>query len=967
MKKRTILVSLFWLSYAITFAQGRLALPQIINYSSEQYKGGIQNWDIAQDKKGILYFANNEGLLSFDGSYWNIYPLPNKTVLRSIAIDDDGRIFVGGQDEIGYFYPNDNGALHYYSLVELVPKEERHFADVWNIVIDDKEVFFRSTAKMLHFKDGKIRADKTTSEWLFIAKTPYGMLAQIAEQGLMRFENGYWKPWMKHPLLEHAAITSIVEFKQDTLLISTQKDGLYFLHQKQLSDNDFTLNSTLRQMRVHTMTKLENDWYAIGTNSAGIYIVDEKGTIIQHYFHQEGLSKNNIRHLFTDRDKNLWVALDGAINFIAANSSIKYIHPDRNNQMSSYAIHIFDDKLYIGTSVGLFYTPLASMQGDISFNKAYFSEVKHSTGQVWNLEEINDQLLMGHEDGGFVISGNEATKFFSGSGLWIYRPLSHVYPVKEIIAGTYLGLQQLSFEGNKLHDLGHFGTLYESLRFLVHEKNEERLWASHPYRGVFRFTLSKDNDAIADTKIYTEADGLPSTLYNYVFYVKNSMMVATANGIYQYNAQKDRFEPDMRFDKHFKGMAIQYLREDKEGNIWFLNHKKLGLIDFENKNDEEVYNIVTFPELDGKILGGYEAIYPHNKENIFIAANNGVIHLNYDRYIKNTQSPDILISSVKVINRNNLDSLLFGGYAPQTSQSPALSYTYDSFHFAFTTTMYGQEDNIEYSYKLEGYEKDWSPWSKKNEKDYTNLPPGNYVFQVMSRNGQHKVSAPVSYAFHIKPAWYVHPISMIFYGLALLLLILLLFKRQKKKLEQQHEVQMYLSQLELDKKEKEVVRLQNEKLENEIAYKNSELTTMTLDLIQRGEVLNKIKDVISSLARKDPNESETHIRHLLRLIRNVERSKEDWEHFTSHFNHINESFFNILKEKYPDITSTELRLCAFLKMNLSSKEIAQIMHITIKGVEVARYRLRKRLKLDSEVNLHEFLSRIHKTSKLPQS
>ncbi len=122
-------------------AQDLLGIPQIVNYNNEQYNGGIQNWEVKQDKNGILYFGNNEGLLTFNGRYWNLYRLPNYTSVRAIGIDSKNRIYVGGQDEFGYFYPNEHGILKYTSLLNLIPENLRKLADLWDIAIVNDEVF----------------------------------------------------------------------------------------------------------------------------------------------------------------------------------------------------------------------------------------------------------------------------------------------------------------------------------------------------------------------------------------------------------------------------------------------------------------------------------------------------------------------------------------------------------------------------------------------------------------------------------------------------------------------------------------------------------------------------------------------------------------------------------------------------------------------------------------------------------
>ena len=94
-----------------SFSQNTIGIPDIINYSKSGYNAGTQNRGIVQDKNGIVYFANYEGLLSFDGNSWKTYPLPNKTIVRSVAIGKDNKIYAGGQADFGYFSPDKNGKL----------------------------------------------------------------------------------------------------------------------------------------------------------------------------------------------------------------------------------------------------------------------------------------------------------------------------------------------------------------------------------------------------------------------------------------------------------------------------------------------------------------------------------------------------------------------------------------------------------------------------------------------------------------------------------------------------------------------------------------------------------------------------------------------------------------------------------------------------------------------------------------
>lgn len=690
---------------------------------------------------------------------------------------------------------------------------------------------------------------------------------------------------------------------------------------------------------------------------------------MQEFKYEDGLQSSNVRGCFADKDNNIWLALDDGIDFVAINSPVKTIFPDKTKQTTSYATQVFGNKLYIGTANGLYAANVDRKMPDLSYSRGKFTEVKHTKGQVWNLNELNNQLLMGHEDGFFTIDNDRASKVYATPGTWLFQPVSDVFPSNEIIAGTYLGLQRLKFENGEFHDKGRVTGIAESLRFIVFDA-ENILWASHPYHGVFKIELSADKRSVKKYSLFAEKHGLPSHLYNYVFKIKNRIVVATENGVYEYDAHTNRFSEFQLINQTLKGMSIQYLKEDPNGNLWFVSNKRVGILDFKRPSGGRPYSLNYLSQLDGRVVGGFESIYYLNDENVFIGANKGAYHINYAKYRANISRPNILIGSVKLFGKK--DSLIYGGYFVKdhkivdkqdlTSLSE-LVYEFNSLHFEYASTSFEFQKNMQYSYQLLGFDKSWSPWGPKTEKDYTNLPAGNYIFKVKSRNNPGNESIVADYAFTILPPWYQTLWMYVLYVICALIILYLVLKWQKKNYLKAQKHLSYLHQLEIDRTEKEIVRLKYEKLESDVNYKNRELSTMTMHLVQRGRVLAKIKEVISTVIKNhDINDSSPSFRHLIRLIRDVEKSDEDWDNFTLHFTNVNANFFNDLKDKFPELTPNELKLSAYLKMNLSTKEIAQLMNITIKAVEVGRYRLRKKLHLQPEINLFEFLSNISRSA-----
>ena len=165
-----------------------------------------------------------------------------------------------------------------------------------------------------------------------------------------------------------------------------------------------------------------------------------------------------------------------------------------------------------------------------------------------------------------------------------------------------------------------------------------------------------------------------------------------------------------------------------------------------------------------------------------------------------------------------------------------------------------------------------------------------------------------------------------------------------------------MHQLEIDKAANELVILRNEKLQAEVDFKNSELATSAMHLVQKGELLTKVKSELNRLIKVVDNEKSIgELKKMIKVLSEDDKMDKDWEHFAQHFDKVHRDFVVILKEKHPTVTGNELKLSAYLRMNLSTKEIAQLMNISVRGIEISRYRLRKKLGISSEVNLFDYL------------
>ncbi len=937
-------------------AQNTIGLPEIISYPKSTYQAGTQNWKVGQHSNGVMFFANNDGLLSFDGRLWRKYTLPNKTIARSVAVVDD-RIYIGSQSELGYFAPDKNGSLVYTSLLKEIREKERNFADVWEIIPFQGKIFFRANKKVLLFNAGKFSIFDGI-DWSFLGACDGKLFANEFEKGLLIFQDDKWVPFNgKNEMHPDVRITSFTRMSPGRILITTLKSGLFILHNNEIKRFSTPDLDIISGKNVYGSTFLDSGRIAIITNLAGCYIISTDGKIIQQISKLDGLLSNNIISVFQDKEKNLWLGLDNGINLITFDNAISRIFPDYQEQASGYAAYIWENRLYMGTAGGLFGADLHA-SGDLSLSKSRFNKIPGSDGQVWNLSVINNQLLMGHNLGFFHIQNGKAEMIDGTSGFWTFLPLEKILPSAVIATGTYNGINFYDFKNGKFVNPS-IHTHFESARFFAIQGDTG--WVAHPYKGLYKITLG--NGVNPSHEVYQDRNKILSENNNYIFKAKERIILCNDKGIFEYNERKGDFEHSAYFEEIFGKLSVQYLREDAMGNIWFVSDKNPGVVSFVQNRPR----ITFISELSDKIMAdGYEFIYPYDQKNIFIAGEEGFFHLNFEQYKSKKLPLPMIICEAKAVNGR--DSILTGGYAfsndrlEGAAQIPGLSHDWNSLQFRFAAPVFSRQSQIEFSYMLENFDKNWSAWSQKNEKEYTNLPNGEYTFMVKTRLKNGEVSPVFNYKFRIHPPWYKSIWAYLFYYVFASALLYVIYYFQKRKFAHQqarHEAEQehlkYMHQLERDRDEKEIIRLQNEKLEAEIQLKNTELASARFDLLQSGERMTRVKEELVKLNKEDHHDKESKDYKKIIKMLGEEEIKRNWDEFAIQFDKVHNNFLIKMKSNFPDLTPGELKLCAYLRLNLTSKEIARIMNITTKSVELARYRLRKKLEIPSETGLFSFL------------
>ncbi|MFK7947294.1 MAG: triple tyrosine motif-containing protein [Saprospiraceae bacterium] len=956
----TLIASMCLIFISITeiVAQSNIGLPIIKNYLKETYQGGLQTWEIQQDKSGRLYFANNDGLLIFDGTNWQKIRVRNNTIVRSLLIDDD-RIYAGSQGDFGYFEPDETGTLQYFSLKELLKTEHQNFADVWDIVQIKKEIYIRTTNKILKYipKENRIKVIDTNKTFEYLTQVNNAIYIHNYQDGITKIIKSKPKPLPNTTVLKNAIVTSIIDLNDSTLLVSTLKNGLY-----KYSNNTLTkwaINPIIEQNRINAIVKINANEIAIGTLSGGLFILDLSGRIMRQIDVEHGLQSNDILEIHKDGNGNLWLALSNGIDYVEINSPFSIIEPDGNSRGTGYDVKIHNNHIYFGTSNGLYAADWKTYYNP--FQNKQFELIKNTKGQVWSLDIHKGELLLGHHEGTFRIEAKQAVKLSSLPGSWTSIRLQKTD--NQLLEGNYNGLNLYKFENNHWQFQQKISNMIDESCRIMAQDAAGNVWIGHPYRGVYKVSLDIGQKRVKDVKLYNSKDGFPSD-FILVFKIGDAVIFTSDTGVYEYNAQKDKFELSTKWTEFIDSTShVQTLIEDSDENIWFVIDGEVGVFWSKDLGIEKELKKQVFPQLTNRLVGGFQLIYPYDDENVFFPLERGFMHFNPKKYSQQDSHFNVHLKQVTLGDSN----VVFGGWQTEKWEIPEFTVHQNSFTFTYGASDFSNLQSTTYQYYLEGLEEDWSHRTSKTIKEYTNLMPGKYEFKLKAINANGQEATVKTFKFIISPPWYSSLVAKLFYlflGIALLIGLVFIprrqFEQEKAILKEEQEKTLQEKTAEhqkiLEKSEAEISKLQRDKLESEIQFKNQELAITTMNLVQKGEFLLKLKEELNKILN-GTNEPKTKkdIRKTIKLLNQNAELDKDWEQFAQHFDQVHEDFLKRLRETYPQLTPKDQRLCTYLKMNLSTKEIAPLLNISVRGVEISRYRLRKKIELSTETNLNEFM------------
>ena len=911
-------------------------LPPIQNYGIDDYEAGNQNWAISQSQDKYIYVGNNHGLLEFDGARWTLYPSPNGTIIRAMEVIGD-RVYTGCYMELGYWKRNDLGGLEYTSLLDKLKQPlivDEHF---WNITVHDEWVLFQSVDRV-YLYDTKRESFEVIDFNVQRAKI-FNLGSEILVQkntgGLYRIRNGKAILESEHPIFKNNFIVGIYNH-QGRKIIITEKGRFYFYDGSSIKEWKTDINRD-DVLYLYSTLQLTDGSYILGTISNGYIHMDKSGEVIQRVNQESGLANNTVLSLFEDVDKNLWLGLDNGISNINLESAFR-IYTDSKGELGVvYASLLFEGYLYLGTNQGLYCRKLNSSDD--------FTLVKGTKGQVWSLSIIDNKLFCAHTMGTLIVKNQKALHIYDQTGTWLIEKVDgndHL-----LIQGNYNGLSVLEKKDGQWKYRNKIEGFEISSRSVV-VAGRNRVIVNHEYKGLYNLEIDSSYTKIKKSN-FEDHIGFDSSVLKY----DDIILYTSSEGVFELDLETSSLSKSEFWDNVFysEGNKIQgrLVVERKNNKIWGFSEKNVICMSIDDFDGTPKVNEVAIPSFFRRNQGivGYENVSQLNDGIYIIGTSDGYALLDLNKFVDTDADYSIRINAVS-------KGIMHADYQP-ISLKGDLSHPYEhsNWKFFFSVPEYDKYKEIHYQYQLNGYLDRWSKWFTEPSLMFANLPHGSYDLIIRARIGNKLSENTASYSFTIKKPWYFSIPALAFYFLVTLLLMWGIHKayrqnymKHKQRLMDENRRKMERTQLE---SEREIVKLKNQQLKKDIEAKNKELASTAMSLINKNELLNGIKNDLLHIKDKSSRDE------VVRVINKNLNNSSDWEFFQKAFDHADKDFLTKIKTVHPELTANDLKFCAYLRLNLSSKEIAPLLNISVRSVEIKRYRLRKKLGISHEMNLIDYI------------
>lgn len=733
--------------------------PLIRNFPPTEYNGAVQNWVTVQDRRGVIYVGNVEdGVLEFDGIRWRRIPTTNRTVVRSMAVADDGRIYVGALGEVGYLAPDESGVTRYVSLLERIPPEYRDFADVWRTFATPEGVYFETFKRLIRFDPhGGVRvwnADTTFHLAFYVRGTLYvrevgrGLLRLAGDQLEKVPQGEQFADEKIYIMLPWPGPVAANDRKPGALLLGTRTRGWFIWENGTFRPWKTEADAALNAAMLYCGRWLAGGTaLAVGTLHQGIFLLSRTGGLVGHIDKSIGLESDSVFDLFQDARAGLWAAMDAGIARIDVGSPLTRFSQQSGIDGAIITIARHDGTLYAGTTQGLY-----RLQTD-ERDATRFVRVPIIQGQAWSFLSLPDRLLVTNLQGVYEIRGSEVTLVRPSSQVSFSLARSVQDPAR-VFVGLQNGLASMRLQAGRWVDEGLVDGVSDEVRTMVQEDNGQ-LWMGTLSTGIVRLSFP---DAQRHTPVrltpvvehFGRAQGLLPPSSTNVYAIGGRPVFTTTHGILRFDPRTSHFDPDPRFARLFgeDSRLVSPVLENAHGDVWMFTStetktvREAGVARLTNgayRWDPRPLRQIAgsavasiYADPDGVLwLGGEDSIYRYDPR----------VPLDFG------QPFAALVRAVSDRNGHRI----FGGAG--AARTPTLDYAKNALRFEIAAPSYGIQPS-RFEVLLEGVDSEWSPWSTEAYRDYTNIHEGTYTFHVRAMNEFGSVSQQGAYSLRILPPWY---------------------------------------------------------------------------------------------------------------------------------------------------------------------------------------------------------------------
>ncbi|GAB4282929.1 MAG: hypothetical protein Kow0068_07670 [Marinilabiliales bacterium] len=747
--------------------------PFIRNISSEEYNNHPQNWVVIQDSAGIMYFGNNQGVIEYDGTSYRKLPLYD---VRCFQKDKNGTIYLGADNEFGFLYRDTLGKLKYHSLVDSLPDNDKDFYIVLSILTVNDKIYFIGFKKIIIFKNNRFeKSIPTNTDFRFGFKLNNRLFVKETGKGINEIVDDTLSLIKSSGLLADQSIYFILPFSDSLAILGTRDKGLYTMS---LDDNHiinpFKTNADdyIKNKTLYHGIQINDSLYGLVTNAGGFIIINKKGEVINMITTKSGLDNQSLNYAYIDRDKNLWLAGNKGIAYVEINIPVYIIN--ENDGISDLAVSFarFRNNIYTGTLQYLHVLRNKNIITKNDYSNFYFAKVSEETESFMAMHVYKGYLIMAARSGILSYDGYELK--YIGDNFQNYTIVPSYVDSSVLYIGNNQGILKYKFENGEWTNMGYKLFIGDQIRSFFELPDGEIIFVLRD--SILNRSITT-NDSVYYVKI--EPKGLikekKKTTFS-IFSCNNEHYLLTERQVFLYDNYNDKFNIITDFEKTIYKDTVYFngIYKAFNNNLWGSSNKGLFLINRNQHNKSKNFDYKTFTKKS--LSSGIFTLYDDSVNNeLWISTTQGIYCYSYKYDPEINKDFNILIRTV-VINNDSVVS-----YGNNNISNISINYKNNSISFYYSAPFFTDPEDVKYSYKLDGFNDNWSEWDTENKAIYTNLAPGNYIFRVKARNYLGVDSNEAIFEFEILNPWYLKWWAYIIYFIlfvSFIILVVYLYTRR---------------------------------------------------------------------------------------------------------------------------------------------------------------------------------------------